>query len=402
MTSRIAHGQPPRSALVRPFYPAIDGLRAVAILLVFGWHYSRAVSDNAFFEWGWIGVNLFFVISGFLITGILVDSLHRHDFFRNFYIRRTLRIFPLYYAFWLFLLVLTPFVHVQWNLSVTAMALYVGNLFKTGTPIFHPDPGLLVYFLHGKRRVLLIDHFWSLCVEEQFYLVWPLIVWLVRSKRRLLELCLLLVVLAPAGRLLYLYTHASASYQIVLYYNTFARADALLLGSALALWLRRSASSLRSMRWLSMIVFIAAVCLLTALRLYEPVPRTLAPFDPVVLTIGNSLIDIASVALLLLALDTRSLLTSMLELRPLVAIGRVSYGLYVYNELFFVPLAPFIRHFNHTFLQRCLYSAGTFLIVFIAATLSFRFIESPFLRLKGRLAPRRGAVEDPPPMRSLI
>jgi peptidoglycan/LPS O-acetylase OafA/YrhL len=92
----------------RLFYPALDGMRAIAFLLVFGQHYLQI-------PWGWAGVDLFFVLSGFLITGILFDS--RDDPFRvrNFYVRRTLRIFPLYYGIMLALLVLQPFAHWQWN-----------------------------------------------------------------------------------------------------------------------------------------------------------------------------------------------------------------------------------------------------------------------------------------------
>lgn len=118
------------SSLIKPFYPALDGIRALATLFVFSWHYCRLVFNNEVFTWGWVGVNIFFVLSGFLITGILVDSLHRQSYFRDFYIRRTLRIFPLYYAIWLLFLLATPLLHVQWNRYVAAMAFFIGNFLR--------------------------------------------------------------------------------------------------------------------------------------------------------------------------------------------------------------------------------------------------------------------------------
>jgi len=94
-------------SLIKPFYPALDGLRAIAILMVFAVHYGPFIRDFSLFKWGWVGVDLFFVLSGFLITGILYDTLHEPHFFRSFYIRRTLRIFPLFYGFWVLLLILS-------------------------------------------------------------------------------------------------------------------------------------------------------------------------------------------------------------------------------------------------------------------------------------------------------
>ena len=92
----------------RAFYPALDGLRAVAFLMVFGQHYLSLA-------WGWTGVNVFFVLSGFLITGILFDTRDDPHRARNFYVRRSLRIFPLYYGLFAILMLLWPVVHWRWD-----------------------------------------------------------------------------------------------------------------------------------------------------------------------------------------------------------------------------------------------------------------------------------------------
>ena len=173
------HELPPtgNTELTRPenraFFPALDGLRAVAFLMVFGQHYLALA-------WGWTGVNIFFVLSGFLITGILYDT--RADPFRvrNFYIRRTLRIFPLYYGVFLVLLLLTPLLHWHWNRYWTLWPLYLGNFLRFLSPLSLLRGSALEYAADAHlssvrlpHTELYLGHFWSLCVEEQFYLIWP-------------------------------------------------------------------------------------------------------------------------------------------------------------------------------------------------------------------------------------
>src|SRR5437868_4964541 len=136
---------------VRGQMPALDGLRGIAIVLVLMHQFDLITSPHAIdvaFDAGWIGVQLFFVLSGFLITGGLLDTRDQHGYFRGFFVRRVLRIFPLYYA----ALVATL---IAGNTSIWLWT-YLSN--------FRPHPAL--------------PHFWSLAVEEQFYLVWPFVVWL--------------------------------------------------------------------------------------------------------------------------------------------------------------------------------------------------------------------------------
>jgi len=143
------------------FYPALDGLRAIAFLMVFMQHYFKM-------PWGWTGVDLFFVLSGFLITGILFDSRNDPYRARNFYIRRTLRIFPLYYGIMLLLLFLEPIVRWDWSWRWLVWPAYVGNFARFVHPYlldsplqrladFQPSPTRF----HTHLRPLL-GHFWSL------------------------------------------------------------------------------------------------------------------------------------------------------------------------------------------------------------------------------------------------
>ena len=112
----------------KAYYPALDGLRALAILMVFHFHYTAFYAVRSpFSHWGWVGVDFFFVLSGFLITGILYDSRGRRHAYRDFAFRRILRIFPLYYAVWLLVLLTAPLLHWKWPVLGWTWPLYLGN-----------------------------------------------------------------------------------------------------------------------------------------------------------------------------------------------------------------------------------------------------------------------------------
>jgi peptidoglycan/LPS O-acetylase OafA/YrhL len=218
--------------------PDLDGLRGLAILLVICIHSTVAI--NSITPWfpvsradgwaylamhvGWCGVDLFFVLSGFLITGILLKAKGQPHYYRNFYIRRALRILPLYYAVLLARVLLSftavPMMTVNPS-ELTAHALYVGNFWQC----------------HARLNGLPFDSFglhvlWSLAIEEQFYLVWPLVVALV-SRRWLWRLCVVGVFVALACR------WVLARYQVdywLAYVLPPCRMDGLLIGGMVALY----------------------------------------------------------------------------------------------------------------------------------------------------------------------
>ncbi len=392
---------PSRSPLLSSFYPALDGLRAVAFLMVFMIHYGIIVWPWNFLQWGWIGVDVFFVLSGFLITGILFDSIENKHFFRNFYVRRSLRIFPLYYSFWIVLLLITPLLHIAWNGYVVAQVGYVGNFFYAGGKLaLHPSPSGVPFMVArhaGKFRFIDVGPFWTLCVEEQFYLVWPAVIWFVRSRKALLRLCLFVIVILPFIRFIYFLRYPSEAAAGVLFFNTFFRIDTLLVGAAVALWLRGTTLPALAVRRRSiMMVCAAPLCLAFFYSLEGTHDPLNTNFDPAVMTIGYTLIALTAASLLLLTIDPASWLSKVLQYRPLVAMGRISYGMYLFHAL---PELHFMAEG-----QRFIDHHVGFLIPVIAllytlacAKFSFRFIESPFLRLKDRLAPHPEAVSDPPP-----
>jgi peptidoglycan/LPS O-acetylase OafA/YrhL len=188
----------------RQYFPALDGIRAFAFLIVFGAHY-------AYLPWGWAGVDVFFVLSGFLITGILFDTRHDPHRVRNFYVRRTLRIFPLYYGLMILLVLLYPVFHWDWNLRWLIWPAYVGNFARGIHPYLSSSPMQMLadaqpHSLTFPAIHLRLGHLWSLCVEEQFYLIWPCVVFLVKDRSKLIAICAACAVACPLLRIVATHT----------------------------------------------------------------------------------------------------------------------------------------------------------------------------------------------------
>ena len=379
----------PRSA----YYVALDGLRAVAVIMVFFQHYG---AGHAFiFGWGWAGVDVFFVLSGFLITGILYDSQTKSHRYRDFYIRRTLRIFPLYYFVWAVVLLLGPLAHWQWNLRWALWPAYLGNyarfffLHQPGDP-YRFDKltfGAPVSTWFGYPFHLYIGHFWSLCVEEQFYLVWPFVVYSVRKRATLIKICTAVIIMSPLMRAALSVFLSPQLLRMELFYRSLpTRLDALLIGGLVALLLRGPEEAIlrrfrRPLLAASSALFVAlyfASTKLLALPLEGSASNWIGIF-------GFTLIDVFAAALILECIHPGSHLGTLLSWKPLRALGIVSYGFYVYHDL----LHDFYSDWAHRLSDRYAYPL-TLMIAFAAtlliAALSYRLIEKPLLRLKDRFA----------------
>ena len=164
----------------------LDGIRCLAMILVIGIHFRL-------FWFGWVGLQLFFVLSGFLITRILIDHADEtpRDYFLKFYARRALRIFPAFYAF------IIAFLLISWLIDAAPRTTQYWEY--ASTYIYN-----IVVALDNEKHRFFIGHFWSLCVEEQFYLVWPLIIYFT-PRRHLKPAMIGIILLAPLCRYLTYY-----------------------------------------------------------------------------------------------------------------------------------------------------------------------------------------------------
>lgn len=362
-------------------FPALDGIRALAITLVFARHYGGGSHGgmmlqvvNAVRERGWVGVDLFFVLSGFLITGILYDTRADSRYFSRFYIRRSLRILPVFYIVVALLLLLTPIFHYEWHWIQLTFVFYVGNFFAN----FHWDLYGMISTNHPAASVS-ISHFWSLCVEEQFYLVWPLVVWFVRDRVKLIQVAIAISALSLALRVAMISKFGLVIGATWIIRTLPFRMDSLLIGGVLALLLRGPAAD----RWQRASKWVFWVFLGTVLAIF-----TLSPADnsPWLLSVGLTCTALASAGLIGMALRSESPVYRLFHLRPLRVLGKYSYGFYVYHLLFraaWLSALVYLEEHLHS-----LASAGlillpvNFLLVFLVSKASYDLIEVRFLHLK--------------------
>ncbi len=237
--------------------------------------------------------------------------------------------------------------------------------------------------------VATIGYFWSLCVEEQFYLLWPLIVYLVRSRKTLMKVCVGGIIGTIALRT-YLYAHLS-QYQLnfgTLYGTTYARADTLLVGAWVALWLRGSFPSRRRLHRSAALAITAAGVPLAA-GLFFTLGRWPNKWDnPFLNTAGYTLIAVVCAGILMFSLDDMSRLSRVLRWKCLAQLGVVSYGFYLFHEL---PHPGWYRFMNSVLRPRgleILILPIVFVTTFAAAWVSSKTIERYFLSLKTVLAPQ--------------
>ena len=375
-----------RLPALRGHMPTLDGLRGIAILAVLVSHFvhlaptagdlpAQILGRTA--RLGWAGVDLFFVLSGFLITGILIEARRDDGFFRTFYMRRTVRIFPLYYVFLLGAFVVAPRTPVGALAPAEAWPWFVSY----GTNI-------LVSWRGSFAVAGDMGHLWSLAVEEQFYLLWPLVVYAL-SPRALERAAIGLVVGALVLRLGVVVTGASP---IAMFALLPMRMDALGVGAWLACRLRRPVAPAAMAR----VARVAGCAAAMAFVLIAARAGSDLRFQhPLGAAFGYSLLAIASAALLATALVARegSLLYRVLTARGLLQFGKYSYGLYVLHSLAPRVLAGFGIHTeglpmvggSHApaALAYALLATG---VAYALALISWRVLEQPMLRLK-RLFP---------------
>lgn len=346
------------------YYPGLDGLRGIAIILVVLYHYFP------FFRIGWIGVDLFFVLSGFLITGILLKTRNETSYFRNFFVRRALRIFPVYFLVLIAFYICCPLLFVQ-KQAGSAYSYYTDNQiwFWTITENW-------LFIKEGVPPEPYLQHLWSLAIEEQFYLIWPVLLYSLRSLViiKYFLLALFLIALSLRVVLWFYYTGYEA-----FYYNTFARLDSFAAGAFLSiLHLQKKRISKAQIN----VVFFAFLALLfCAIFISKNLDHNSVPFA----TVGYSITALFFMCICFKLINSDSIIARSSLLKQ---IGRISYGVYVYHIPVFL-VGNFVLHkmisvddmgsVAQVIPFICI--GVTFLISF----LSYKIVELPCLRFRNKL-----------------
>lgn len=346
------------------------------LLVLLTHHAERLRVNEGFDRWmrnnpfGWPGLDIFFVLSGFLITGILVDSRGRPNYFRNFYARRTLRVFPLYYGVLILLFFVLPLVGIDHWVPPTGTQWwywsYLSNWWIYDNWQYVPDG---------------IGVFWSLAVEEQFYLVWPLVI-LLTPRHRLRAVIVTLIVGFMAVRIGAVVSGVATKGAIYAY--TITRADAILIGAWLAVYLRDTPRSAAVMARATRVALVATIGIMLVVLVQR---GNLHPFDPRMQIFGYSLVSLLNGAVLVLAitLPKEHLLIRILESRLLVFFGVYSYAMYILHVVVLVGLKDALSNTSPYLPEN--------MIVFVAlpvticlAVLSWHLYEKHFLALKRHFA----------------
>jgi peptidoglycan/LPS O-acetylase OafA/YrhL len=361
--------------------PGLDGLRAIAFLLVFGIH-------TDYLRIGWVGVQLFFVLSGFLITSILLDmkkKLPTREYFTKFYGRRFLRIFPLYYFYLFAMLAITT-----WLISIRYM--------PGAMRVFQDQVKYAFFYVYnfiaatsGFESSRLLGHFWSLSIEEQFYIIWPLLI-LIVPERSIKKLFLAGICAGPIFRIGTLILQRSGAMPILndqvsiaVYTLPFSHIDAFALGAYITRF------SLPHARWQLIFLGILLPLLgfstlyleegtigeISALGFYVTMPAAYQYLW------AYSLLNYFFVVLIFCVIKEK-LFVNFLEFKPLRYLGKISYGLYVYH----FPIIFFAARIRGLGVEETLAKPLTAVIAFVAtfliASLSYFLMEKPLLNLKER------------------
>ncbi len=349
----------------RDHLPALDGLRGLAVLLVLWSHLPLFPTLKNIVKPGYFGVELFFVLSGFLITRILLYDKQQQRGIGGFYLRRTLRIFPIYYLLLLILLIVAPGEYLAW------CGLYLHNFYQAFVDTRDP-----------------MGHGWSLAVEEHFYLLWPWVVMLLARARAMKVVIGLLAGTVGFAAVVTLFDGAAIgghSFQAwrIIYVTTPVRAGSLALGALFAFiepQLRRSPAEARGLA-MRLLIPAMLICLFSGIflsRVWHE--KTWIPFSKFV---GYAMLA-GGVFLATLSLHgSTARVARYLQSAPLRFVGRISYGLYLYHFPIYLALGQ--THRDDTAAH---YPSMVLAVVlsFVAAATSYYVLERPILRLKNRFA----------------
>jgi peptidoglycan/LPS O-acetylase OafA/YrhL len=292
------------------YIPELDGLRGIAILLVVTFHYFPFLK---IFSLGWIGVDLFFVLSGYLITSRLIFTLGDKKYFSVFYKNRALRIVPLYYAtlicFYLIINIMVKEENIGmfqfYNDHIPSFVLFLENWSFIFTKQMHENH---------------LQHFWTLAIEEQFYLIWPLLIYFFFQKSFFIKTLFISIVLIILLRSFLFFKYQGD--ELICFYNTFCRMDSFIIGGLLFFFHERSSK-------IDFKFILPAIIIIISVAITFSGTHSSSLFFS---TIGYTLIAIFFAGIIHIAIKKKNNhLKAFLNRKWLINFGKISYGLYIFH-----------------------------------------------------------------------
>lgn len=336
----------------------LDGLRGVAIIFVLLYHLFNFGILYPFFWFGWIGVDLFFVLSGFLITNLLLSTKNFNGYYKTFLLRRALRILPLYY------LVVVLFAIIAPHFSTTKWFSEYQIFFWTHTSNF-------LFLNKGFFRPL--GHFWSLAIEEQFYLIWPFFVLYLKSKQ-LIGVSAILIIISILIRSIW------SENPFISYGMPLAHLDGLLIGSVISAALRTDKTHLFTTNINYIFIFCGlAFATFIAYGFYS---KSELHSNPLSITVASFFFGCVLIRCL-----GCGWMAKMFSNSILVYFGKYSYGIYIFNSLFY-HFANWVGVDKCNGNQKLFFYTLVLLLTLFVSYMSYNFFEIKFLNLKNRLTQR--------------
>lgn len=347
----------------------MDGLRGIAIILVLLYHNFNFIE---YFNYGWLGVDLFFVLSGFLITDILLNSLNSKTYFKTFYARRVLRIFPLYY-FSLILFI--------WIIPAISPGLLDMTYYKDHQIWFWTYLQNWPLIFKGDSGGTVLNHYWSLAIEEQYYLIWPVIILLLKKPKRIFVLCMFFLAIVIVSRF-YIWENRNdfPSYERAF---LFTRIDGILIGAMLASVYNIGQGLLRK-------YFTLFLLSLTAVNyIFYLIKKNQIPDFPVWGIAGFTTFSLIFAILVYEAvMKENKLINFVLSNAILKFLGKYSYGFYIFHWPAAIIFKPVFYSMGSSFFQKDSFWHLMFvgilcsLVGLLASIISYHLLEKHFLKMK--------------------
>jgi peptidoglycan/LPS O-acetylase OafA/YrhL len=361
----------------------LDGLRGISVILVIAFHVFKRADYFTKHETlhfitsltyiGWLGVDIFFALSGFLITSILLRTKNKSNYFKTFYARRILRIFPLYYVFLVVMLVFLPLLAPYYNSNIPAALPFL---------FLYTQNWMGIFGIAGLPAYLSVT--WSLAIEEQFYFIWPTIVFYTR-RELLIKIGIGIILTSIILRVLGVFFWNDANQMTsFFYFNTFTRFEELIFGALLAVLFMDPVWKER-IRLFSLPVFLISFSAFVGLCIYL-FPGLIPYYGNLPLTLWSyTLIPLFSVSLIaiLVTFPEKTLIRKIFRNSILTFFGKYSYSMYLLHmPVALLLLDPLYNTGLRGWKMYALYIVLTYAITALGALLTWNLLEKHMLNLK--------------------